>query len=75
MDNIVTLAVIVLCLCMEGLYSGGEIAFISSDIHRIRSRAQKGSRSAQRALKLLETPEWLLATTLTGTNVSIVTST
>jgi CBS domain containing-hemolysin-like protein len=75
MDNIVTLAVIVVCLCLEGLYSGGEIAFISSDIHRIRSRAQKGSRSAQRALKLLETPEWFLATTLTGTNVSIVTST
>jgi putative hemolysin len=75
MENIVTLAVIVLCLCLEGLYSGGEIAFISSDIHRIRSRAQKGSRSAQRALNLLESPEWFLATTLTGTNVSIVTST
>lgn len=75
MDNIVALALIVLCLCLESLYSGGEIAFISSDIHRIRSRAQKGSRSAQRALKLLESPEWFLATTLTGTNVSIVTST
>ncbi|NTW16396.1 MAG: HlyC/CorC family transporter [Syntrophaceae bacterium] len=75
MDNIITLAFIVLCLCLEGLYSGGEIAFISSDIHRIRSRAQKGSRSAQRALRLLESPEWFLATTLTGTNVSIVTST
>lgn len=75
MDNIVTLAFIVLCLCLEGLYSGGEIAFISSDIHRIRNKAQKGSRSARRALKLLESPEWFLATTLTGTNVSIVTST
>jgi putative hemolysin len=75
MDNIVTLTVIVLCLCLEGLYSGGEIAYISSDIHRIRNKAQKGSRSAMRALKLLESPEWFLATTLTGTNVSIVTST
>jgi CBS domain containing-hemolysin-like protein len=28
-----------------------------------------------RALKLLESPEWFLATTLTGTNLSIVTST
>jgi CBS domain containing-hemolysin-like protein len=60
---------------LEGLYSGGEIAYISSDIHRIRSKAQKGSRSAVRALKLLESPEWFLATTLTGTNLSIVTST
>ena len=75
MDNMVMLIVIVLCLCLEGLYSGGEIAFISSDIHRIRYKAQKGSRSARLALKLLESPEWFLATTLTGTNVSIVTST
>jgi Mg2+/Co2+ transporter CorB len=49
MDNMVMLIVIVLCLCLEGLYSGGEIAFISSDIHRIRYKAQKGSRSAQLA--------------------------
>ena len=75
MDNLVTLTFIVLCLCLEGLYSGGEIAYISSDIHRIRNKAQKGSRSAVRALKLLESPEWFLATTLTGTNLSIVTST
>lgn len=75
MDNMVMLIVIVLCLCLEGLYSGGEIAFISSDINRIRYKAKKGSRSARLALKLLESPEWFLATTLTGTNVSIVTST
>ena len=75
MDNMVALIVIVLCLCLEGLYSGGEIAFISSDINRIRYKAKKGSRSARLALKLLESPEWFLATTLTGTNVSIVTST
>jgi len=75
MDNIVTITIILLCLCLEGLYSGGEIAYISSDVHRIRNKAQKGSRSARRALSLLESPEWFLATTLTGTNVSIVTST
>ena len=75
MDNMVTLIVIVLCLCLEGLYSGGEIAFISSDINRIRYKAKKGSRSARLAIKLLESPEWFLATTLTGTNVFIVTST
>ena len=75
MDNMVTLIVIVLCLCLEGLYSGGEIAFISSDINRIRYKAKKGSRSARLAIKLLESPEWYLATTLTGTNVFIVTST
>jgi putative hemolysin len=75
MDNMVTLIIIVLCLCLEGLYSGAEIAFISSDINHIRYKAKKGSRRAQVAIKLLESPEWFLATTLTGTNVFIVTST
>jgi CBS domain containing-hemolysin-like protein len=57
------------------LYSGGEIAFISSDINRIRNQAKHGMKSARLALKLLESPEWFLATTLTGTNLFIVTST
>jgi CBS domain containing-hemolysin-like protein len=75
MDNMFTVTLILLCLCLEGLYSGGEIAFVSSHIDRIRHRAKKGSRSAVLALKLLESPEWFLATTLTGTNLCIVTST
>lgn len=75
MDNHITVVLILLCLCLECLYSGGEIAFISSDIHRIRNKAKAGLRSAGRAVKLLESPEWFLATTLTGTNLFIVTST
>jgi putative hemolysin len=75
MDNIFAIILILLCLCLEGLYSGGEIAFVSSNINRIRHKAKEGSRSALLALKLLESPEWFLATTLTGTNVCIVTST
>lgn len=75
MDSIITVILILLCLCLEGLYSGGEIAFVSSDRNRVISRAKGGSRSARLALKLLESPEWFLATTLTGTNLCIVTST
>ncbi|MEI8173564.1 MAG: hemolysin family protein [Deltaproteobacteria bacterium] len=75
MDSIFTVMLILLCLCLEGLYSGGEIAFVSSNIDRIKHRAKEGSRSALLALKLLESPEWFLATTLTGTNLCIVTST
>lgn len=75
MDNNITIILILMCLCLESLYSGGEIAFISSDIHRIRNKAKAGLRSAGLALKLLESPEWFLATTLTGTNLFIVTST
>jgi putative hemolysin len=75
MDKSITVILILLCLCLESLYSGGEIAFISSDIHRIRNKAKAGLKSAGFTLKLLESPEWFLATTLTGTNLFIVTST
>jgi CBS domain containing-hemolysin-like protein len=66
---------IILCLCLEGLFSGGEIALIASDIYKIRQKAKKGSKLARIAVKLLEKPEWFLATTLTGTNICVVTST
>jgi len=75
MDSMFTVMLILLCLCLEGLYSGGEIAFVSSNIVRIRHRAREGSRSAMLALRLLESPEWFLATTLTGTNLCLVTRT
>jgi putative hemolysin len=75
MDNTVAIILILLCLLLESLYSGGEIAFVSSDINRIRNKVKSGSGSARLTLKLLESPEWFLATTLTGTNLFIVTST
>lgn len=75
MDNLLPVIIIVLCMCLEGLFSGGEIAYVSADINRIRQKAKRGSSSARLALKLLERPEWFLSTTLTGTNLCIVTST
>lgn len=67
--------VMVLCLIAEGFFSGSEIAIVSADNMRLRHEAAKGSRGAQLALKMLEKPEWLLATTLIGTNISVVTNT
>ncbi|MBN1613070.1 MAG: HlyC/CorC family transporter [Deltaproteobacteria bacterium] len=75
MTDLFPLLLIVVCLGLEGLFSGGEIALISADIHKIRNRAAGGSRSALTALRLLEKPERFLATTLTGTNLCQVTST
>jgi putative hemolysin len=75
MDNLFALFLILLCLCLEGLFSGGELALVSSDVNKIRRRARGGSRRAVFSLKLLEKPEWFLATTLTGTNLCVVTST
>jgi len=60
------------CLIMESLFSGAELALISSNINKIRIQAKKGIKSANYALKLLDKPEWFLATTLIGTNLAIV---
>ncbi len=69
------IAIIIICLILEALYSGGEIALISSDINKIRFFARRGSASARHALQLMEKPEWFISTTIIGTNLAIVTST
>jgi len=74
-NNLLSLLLIIICLGLEGLFSGGEIAFISSDINKIRQRARSGSRSAALTIKLLERPEWFFSTVLTGTNLCVVVST
>lgn len=75
MDSIGSLAVIFLCLVLQGMFSGGELALVSSDLNRLRSRAKKGDQAAARAILLLENPEWFLAATLTGTNICVIVST
>ncbi len=62
-------------LCLEGMFSGGEIALVSCDINIVRQKAKAGSRSASIALKLLEKPEWFLSTALTGTDLCAVSNT
>lgn len=74
-NNLFPVFAIFVCLCLEGLFSGGELALVASDTNRIRQKARAGSRSAKLALKLLDRPEWLMATTSTGSNICVVTST
>jgi len=62
-------------LCLEGLFSGGEIALVSCDINIVRQKAKAGSRSAAIALRLMEKPEWFLSTTLIGTDLCAVSNT
>ena len=66
------IAIIFICLILEALYSGGEIALIASDINRMKFLARRGSFSAGQAVKLMEKPEWFISTTLIGTNLSII---
>ncbi|HEX7534170.1 MAG TPA: DUF21 domain-containing protein, partial [Syntrophales bacterium] len=75
MDNFTSLLLILSCICLEGLFSGGELSFVASDVNKIRQKANMGSRSAKITLRLLEKPEWFLSTTLSGTGLCVVTST
>lgn len=75
MDIFGTLIVMLICLLLEGFFSGAEIAVVSADQIKLRHVAAKGSRGAKLALKMLQKPEWLLATTLVGTNIMVVANT
>jgi putative hemolysin len=72
MNAYLIIAVIFICLLLEALYSGGEVALFSSDMNKMKFLAGRGSSSAGEAVKLLEKPEWFISTTLIGTNLSIV---
>src|SRR5512137_1549609 len=75
MSDLWIMMLIPVCIALEGIFSGGEIAFLASDSNIIRPREKDGIHSARLALWLLERPEWFLATTLTGTILCVTTST
>jgi putative hemolysin len=75
MDIVWTLILILLFLLMEGFFSGSEIGVVSADQIELRHNAAKGSRGARLALEMLKKPEWLLSTTLVGTNIAVVSNT
>jgi magnesium and cobalt exporter, CNNM family len=75
MDLLLTVILILIFLVIEGFFSGSEIGVVSADQIKLRHEAAKGSRGAKLALAMLKKPEWLLATTLVGTNVAVVSNT
>lgn len=72
MNPYLTIAIIIICLILEALYSGGEIALFASDINKLKYFANRGSSAAAQAVKLMEKPEWFISTTLIGTNLAII---
>jgi CBS domain containing-hemolysin-like protein len=66
------IAVVLFCLMLEMLYSGGEVALFASDINKLKNRAHQGSSGAVQAVKLKERPEWFISTALVGTNLAII---
>ncbi len=73
-EQALILVIVVACVFLQGFFSGGEIALVSSDIHRLRQRARRGSRSAAKALELREKPHLFLSTAPIGTNLCEVTA-
>ncbi len=73
-EQILILAIILACVLLQGLFSGGEIALVSSDIHRLRQRARRGSKAAVMAVKLREKPHLFLSMAPIGTNLCEITA-
>jgi putative hemolysin len=75
MDLSTTLSLIGIFLLMEAFFSGSEIGMIAINRIKMKQQADKGNRSAEIVLNLLNSPEKLFATTSLGTNLAVVSST
>jgi CBS domain containing-hemolysin-like protein len=72
MDFLILLLVMVILLLLKGFFSGSEIALVNSDKLKMHHKANQGDRGAQLVLRLFQTPDVLLGTTLVGTNISTI---
>ena len=72
MDLLLIFLVMVLLLLLKGFFSGSEIALVNSDKFKMHHKANQGHRGAKLLLKLFQTPDVLLGTTLVGTNISTI---
>src|SRR5215470_3417521 len=70
-----TAIIVGVCLLLEAFFSGSEIAVVSASRASLRKKAGEGDRAAKMTLEFIEHPQRLLATTLLGTNISVVIST
>jgi CBS domain containing-hemolysin-like protein len=72
MDVWIVLLIMVALLFLKGFFSGSEIALVNADKLKLNHQAKQGSRGAQMVIKLFQTPDVLLGTTLVGTNIATV---
>jgi putative hemolysin len=75
MSELVTINIIVLCVLGQAFFSGAEIAMVSVDRLRARHLAKSGHRPSQQVIEMIKKPEWILGTTLLGTNLCVVVGT
>ena len=67
--------IFLLLLASEAFFSGSEIALIATNPQKIRQSSKISPTRIQMTLNLLKNRERILATTLCGTNLSVVTNT
>jgi len=71
-NNFLYIFAITLCVVFQGFFSGSEMVILSANKTKLRQAAKRGNKGAARFLKMIEKPEWSLATTSTGTNMFVI---
>ena len=69
------IVIVVCCVIAAGFFSGSETALVSVDKPLLEAEAARGNARAQLAQRFLQAPSRFLATTLVGTNLSMVIAT
>ena len=72
MEILFVLLAMAILLLLKGFFSGSEIALVNSDKIRLHHKANQGHNGAKLILRLFQTPDVILGTTLVGTNISTV---
>lgn len=69
----ISILLILVCLALEGFFSGSELALVSIKRFLLKNRADNGSIAAKKTIELLKKPTELIIITLLGTNFCTVT--
>jgi putative hemolysin len=75
MELLLLLLVMVALLLLKGFFSGSEMAVVNAEKIKLHHKATQGHKGAKLVLRLFQTPDVLLGTTLVGTNLSTITLT
>lgn len=66
---IIQLIIVIILLVLSAFFSSAETALTTVNKHKLRARADEGSRRAAKVLKITENPGKLLSTILIGNNI------
>ncbi|MBT3182729.1 MAG: HlyC/CorC family transporter [Deltaproteobacteria bacterium] len=73
MDFTLLITILIVCVLLEGFFSGSEMAFVNADRYKLTLATDSGSKVARMALHMVKHPARFFSTTLLGTNISTVT--